>query len=118
MNPEIHRDAWNKMKVTSLKFVLHHAARKLPIKSAELTKHCLRSENRLFAKMWPTVTEKLSEVKFYFQIVEIFPMFFNVLKVFNVLNRFMVFKSTKSAMENRPDSFYAPQSFHWPLKYN
>lgn len=49
-------------KTATFKYILNQSVKKTPIKSADIVKHCLRGETKLFERVFPTVCEKLTDV--------------------------------------------------------
>lgn len=50
------------MKNAMIRFILNVATRKIPFKSNDIVKQCLRSEPKWFAQLLPEVQETLSDV--------------------------------------------------------
>lgn len=53
------------MKNAMIRYILNTASKKLPFKSADIVKNCLRSEQKWFAQLLPEVDEELNDVSNY-----------------------------------------------------
>lgn len=51
--------------VAVCKYILAMTKKKLPIKCAEVVKHCMHGETRLFSEIFPIVSGQLTEVSFW-----------------------------------------------------
>lgn len=54
--------AEDKMIISATKYALYHAAKKIPIKSADVSKYCLHNNSKSFNRIWSKATECLSDV--------------------------------------------------------
>lgn len=62
---EYSRDEWEKMQISCVKLILHYAAKKTQIKSADITKMCLHNDSKLFGRIWSDVVDIMSDVRFF-----------------------------------------------------
>lgn len=69
VNSQIDRDAFDKMCLMSVKYVLHQAAKKATFKRHDLVMHCLQSDKKLFEHVWSKVESILSEVRLHLESV-------------------------------------------------
>lgn len=65
----VQQDELKSMKNSMIRYILNVSSKKTPFKSADIVKHCLKGEQKMFVHLLPEVEDMLSDVSISIKIL-------------------------------------------------